>query len=497
VYTGKARRAAAIVLRHREEVGEAGRGAATSSLKGRRLLASLVTAAAALLLLPATGGGAQAQRLIQITGAKRTTTVSVTVGKTEDVRTEGAITDIALGDPDVADVTPLTDHALSILGKKIGTTRVSMYGEAKQLLGFFDVEVSYDVTRLASEIRAIGGAGMKVSSVNGRIMLSGISPDAVTLDKAVTIARQFAPDIINTVVVAQPQQVMLEVRFIEASRTASRELGIKWDAVAKNIQTTVGTPGLLSGSQPFGVIVGKILGNGVEVDVMIKALEDRGLARRLAEPNLVALSGDTASFLAGGEYPIPVASSLNTVTVDYKQYGVGLAFTPTVLKDGLINVVIKPEVSQIDPNHSVAVGNSISVPALTVRRASTTVELRDGQSFMIGGLLQNVSQTNLEQLPWLGEVPVLGALFRSASYLRNETDLAIIVTPRIVRPARPGDLIKTPLDNRLPANDVDLFLMGKLEVSPRDAVAAVSRHEFLGHVLDLPKKGGVYVSVKN
>jgi pilus assembly protein CpaC len=291
---------------------------------------------------------------------------------------------------------------------------------------------------------------------------------------------------------------MLEVRFVEASRSAERDLGVKWDVVAKNAAATLGTVSLVSGNAPVAVSISKMLGGGASADVMIRALENRGLVRTLAEPNLVALSGDTASFLAGGEYPIPVSSSLNTITVDYKQYGVGLAFTPTVLKDGLINIVIKPEVSQIDPNHSVLVGNGISVPALIVRRAHTTVELRDGQSFMIGGLLQTVSKANLEQFPWLGDVPVLGALFRSASYQKDETDLAIIVTPRIVRPGRPGDVIQTPLDNTLPANDADLFLMGKTEISKSALRAALGADRpFTGHMLDLPKGAVNVVYVRN
>jgi pilus assembly protein CpaC len=254
--------------------------------------------------------------------------------------------------------------------------------------------------------------------------------------------------------------------------------------------------GVLSNGSPFGFMLGRMLTGATTIDVMINALEQKGVARTLAEPNLVALSGDTASFLAGGEFPIPVPSGLGTVSIEYKRYGVGLAFTPTVLRDGVINLKIEPEVSQLDTSHPVQVAG-ISVPPLIVRRASTTVELRDGQSFMLAGLLLNVSTTAQEQVPWVGDLPVLGALFRSASYQKNETDLAIIVTPRIVRPARPGDVIRTPLDNRLPANDVDLFLMGKPEVNPRDLVSSVSGKQFVGHVLDLPKKGGVYVSVKN
>src|SRR5208282_4622387 len=174
--------------------------------------------------------------------------------------------------------------------------------------------------------------------------------------------------------------------------------------------------------------------------------------------NLVALSGDTASFLAGGKIPIPTAGGLGTVSFTYQPYGVGLSFTPTVLKDGLINLVIKPEVSEIDTSHTVTVAGT-SVPGLIVRRASTTLELRDGQSFMLGGLLQNTGNNALDQLPWLGDVPVLGALFRSTEYQKNETDLVIVVTPHIIRPLTPTDPIHTPLDGTLPPNDIDLFLM--------------------------------------
>jgi len=496
--------AAAIERQHSECIRQGRRGA--SGLTGKRLPAALAAVAvttAALLATPVAATELHSPRLLQISGAKRTTSIVVTVGKTEDVRIDaGPITDLTVGDPEIADVAPLTDHTLSILGRKIGTTRVTIYAEGKRQIGILDIEVSYDISKLAREIVTAAGPGIKVSSVNGRVMLSGMVRDAVTLDKAIAMARQFAPDIINSVQVAQPQQVMLEVRFVEASRAAERDLGIKWDVVAKNAVATLGSVGLVSGNAPVAVSISKMLGNGISADVMIKALESRGLVRTLAEPNLVALSGDTASFLAGGEYPIPVAASstsgIPTITVSYKQYGVGLAFTPTVLKDGLVNIVIKPEVSQIDPNTSVPVGNGISVPALIVRRAHTTVELRDGQSFMIGGLLQTVSKANLEQFPWLGDVPVLGALFRSASYQKDETDLAIIVTPRIVRPARPGDVIQTPLDNTLPANGANLFLMGKTEISkPALRAALGGERPFTGHMLDLPKGAANVVYVRN
>jgi pilus assembly protein CpaC len=265
------------------------------------------------------------------------------------------------------------------------------------------------------------------------------------------------------------------------------------------IRSAVTAAGVLTGTAPFGFLVGRLIAGGLSTDVLINALEQKGMARSLAEPNLVALSGDTASFLAGGEFPIPVPGSLGTVGIEYKRYGVGLAFTPTVLGDGLINVKIEPEVSQLDTSNPVQVAG-ISVPPLIVRRASTTVELRDGQSFVIGGLLQSQGQTAQQQLPWLGDIPVLGALFSSRSYQKNETDLAIIVTPRLVRPARPGDSIRTPLDNTLPPNDTDFFLMGKPEVTPQMAkVAAGGLRPMTGHMLDIAPivAGGAVVSVRN
>jgi pilus assembly protein CpaC len=429
-------------------------------------------------------------RVVKMSPTQRTTQVLVALGKSENVRTSTGFADVVVGDPDIADVMPLTNQTISVLGRKVGLTRISVYGEGKQLVGVFDVEVSHDTVAIAGAIRTqYPDSKIRVSTVNGRIMLSGIAPDAVTLDKVLQFAKQFSPDVINSVSVAQPQQVLLEVRFIEAARNAGRELGVNWEVAGNNIAAAAGTAGLLSGTQPFGALIGRLVDRGVKVDAMISALEQRGVARRLAEPNLVALSGDTASFLAGGEFPFPVASQLNQVTVQFKKFGVGLAFTPTVLSQGLINLKIEPEVSQLDPTNVVQVGG-ISVPSLIVRRASTTIELRDGQSFAIAGLLQSVSSTSADQLPWIAEVPVLGTLFRSASYQKKETDLVIIVTPRLVRPARPGDVLRTPLDATTPPNDSDLFLYGKMEMQPSDIrklYGPAARRPRVGHQLDFPE----------
>jgi len=531
-----------VVNNNEYAVGFAWRRPDRSAPRGgwlRDLAVALAAALLATVLCMVGDARAADQRLIRIGGSTRTAMVVVTIGKSQDVRTDNSFVNVTVGDPEVADVNPLTDHTLSILGKKIGTTRVSVYDEGKRLIGIFDVEVSYDITRLTNELaRRFPGSHMQASSVNGRIMLSGEVADAATLDKAVTIARQFGPEIINSVSVMSPQQVMLEVRFVELSRTAGRELGVQWNRFGGHTLANIGdrtpagalpiTPsgtgapydsfknsaagdsggvnnanvlrsaavaaGVISGASPFGFLIGRIVSSGVSADAMINMLEQKGVARSLAEPNLVALSGDTASFLAGGEYPIPVAGSFGQVTVDYKKYG--LAFTPTVLGRGLINMKIEPEVSQIDTNHTIAVATGISVPALIVRRASTTVELRDGQSFVIGGLLQSDNQHQIEQLPWLGSVPVLGTLFSSKSYQNNETDLVIIVTPHLVRPARPGDLIKTPLDDTVPPNDTDFFLLGKTELSRAKAqswtpaaarIATAEQQPFTGHMIDMPR----------
>ena len=509
----------------------------------RRRASVVLMASIGVMLWLATSALHAHERLAFINAAHKET-MTVWVGKSEDRQTDESLVDITVSDPEVADVIPLTDRKLSIFGKKIGTTRVVVYGAEKKVLKIFDVEVAYDLSRLNEEISHVGGGGIKVSSVNGHILLSGMATDAVTLDKTVQIARQFVPDVINTVQVMRPQQIMLEVRFIEVSRSASRELGVQWNMFGSGAVANIGNQvpaqqlpitapggsfqqpafsnsgiggqsvlpsgisgvplsstvaaGVLSGAAPFGFLVGQLFGGKNSLDVSINALEQKGLARSLAEPNLVALSGDTASFLAGGEFPVPQAGSLGAISFAYQPYGVGLSFTPTVLRDGIINLIIKPEVSEIDPTHTVTVLGT-SVPGLITRRASTTIELRDGQSFMLGGLLQNQSSTAQDQLPWIGDTPVLGSLFRSSQYQKSETDLVILVTPHIVRPLPPSAPIHTPLDSSLPANDIDFFLMGQAEVSPalaRLAIGAINR-PFVGHILDLPRTGGVYVSARN
>ncbi|HEY8567036.1 MAG TPA: type II and III secretion system protein family protein [Beijerinckiaceae bacterium] len=488
---------------------------------GRSSLALAVGAPlAGITLLLAAGAlsPARAQtRLVEI-GENKVGGVRVVQGKSQTLQTTRGFVDLVVGDPEIADVMPLTDRTMYVLGKKLGTTNVSIYDGGRQLVGLIEVEVGYNTPKLAADVDRIApDSGARVGSANGRTVLSGTVEDGGTAARAVNLARQYGPEVLNDMKVKSPQQVMLEVRFVEASRDAGRELGVGFDGMGKNYKrdptglhtsdfnvkksglNLVGVAGgaLASGSVPFGALVGRVLSSGVQADIIIKALEDKGLARRLAEPNLIAMSGEKASFLAGGEFPIPVAGdrATNTITVTYKKFGVSLDFLPTVLANGVINLRVEPEVSQLDFTNTINTG-IVAIPALNVRRASTVVELRDGQSFMIAGLLQSVNQEVQQQLPWLGDVPILGTLFRSTSFERKETDLAIIVTPRLVRPSRPGERLRTPLDNTLPGNDLDQFLVGRQEIPVASAKASGTRPVMTpGHILDT-RKGATDVVVR-
>jgi pilus assembly protein CpaC len=229
--------------------------------------------------------------------------------------------------------------------------------------------------------------------------------------------------------------------------------------------------GLANATQPFGVALASIVNSGQTIDALISALETKGLIRRLAEPDLVALSGDQASFVAGGEFPVPVVQpgsvgGIPVITTTYKDFGVQLTFQPTVLRNGLINLRLYPIVSELDFTNAILV-SGFTIPSITKREARTTIELRDGQSFAIAGMLQTQNQRDISQLPWIGSVPVLGTLFSSKSYQQNETELVVIVTPHLVAPAVPGQQLAGPTDKLLPSNDVDFFLFGQMELKKK------------------------------
>ncbi|TPI35712.1 type II and III secretion system protein family protein [Mesorhizobium sp. B3-1-9] len=467
---------------------------------GWRLLGAIALAAAMLgVAAPARAGND-----VVYVSANKNASIKVAKGKPKTIMTSAAFYQIVIGDPEIANVNPLTDKSFYVLGNNLGTTGIALFDQNKQLVGTIDIEVTLDTDQLASTIRAsVPDAKIKVGSANGRVVLSGEADDAVAADKASKIASRFSgnEEIINSVNISSSQQVQLNVRFVEINRQAGQDLGAKYAANFAygigNRKVVLSPDGGNLTAAGTGEIIGSLLSNGVSIDIAIKALEERGLARRLAEPNLIARSGQTASFLAGGEFPIPVSEDNGKISVTYKKYGVGLDFTPTVLKDGLVSLDIAPEVSSIDPSASIQVSSGISIPAFIVRRARTSVDLKNGQSFMIAGLLQSQNDITTSRVPGIGKLPVLGPLFSSKSYQRRETDLVIIVTPYLVKPVDPSKKMVEPTDGTQPASPADYFLNNTEEVdasaskrpvtladgsAARPIAAATS-----GHFLDLPK----------
>jgi pilus assembly protein CpaC len=467
-----------------------GAGRATPRFLLAVLVAIAIVQAGVLSSAPAA-----AQSIINISDGQRVGKVTLAVGQSETLQVSEPFENVVVGNPGIADVAPLTDQTMYLLGGAIGTTNLAIYNSESELIAVIDVEVTSDIRGMREALNAaLPGQPIQIRTFGGRVMLQGAVLDATMVDRAMQIAASFVGEagVTNALTVASPQQVTLEVRMIEASRNLGRDLGVSWDVQGDGFSFRTLT-GLVSGAAPFGAVVANVLSGGTDVDVLIRALEQKGVARRLAEPNLTTLSGQTASFQAGGEVPITVSEVVEgelggvaeTVSVEYKNFGVLLEFTPTVLADGVINLRVAPEVSDLD--FSIAVRGN---PGLRTRRANTTVELRDGQSLAMAGLMQARHERQADQLPWLGDLPVLGALFRSSGFQKSETELVVIVTPRLVKPVPPGVELATPLDNLAPSNDVGLMLFGKLEVS-RDHLHLVEtggnvRGPF-GHMIDIPE----------
>ena len=394
----------------------------------------------------------------------------VAANKSQILKVDQAFADLLVGNSKIADVVPLTNRTIYVLGKANGTTSLSIYGAGKKLLAIVDIVVTHDVEGLKKRLFEImPDEKIEVRPVKDSVVLRGTVSSAAKIAQAVALAEQYSPGKVTNMLSAKgSQQVMLAVRFAEMKRQAIKDLGINSQIIAQSGSSTFS---FLTGFPTAGAFAGgtSILGSFVRgdlrVDALLNALERKGVVKTLAEPNLIALSGETASFLAGGEFPIPVAQNVSdgsaTITIEFKEFGVSLAFTPTVLTQTLISLEVAPEVSAIDAAASVNV-NGLSVPGLTTRRAKTRVELNDGQSFAIAGLLQSEFKSEIDQLPFAGDVPVLGALFRSSDYQADETELVIIVTPYLVKPVK-KDQLALPTDSFVPPSEIDLFLLGKPE----------------------------------
>jgi pilus assembly protein CpaC len=437
----------------------------------------LLLAAAVVLTTIQPGFQAVAQpRTVTVTpqpNVQATQRLAVPLNKSQVLRVSQPVTRVTVGNADIADVQPLSDHSFYVLGKATGTTNVTVYGQNGELLAVVDVTVGTDVEGVKAALHAnLPGTSIDVRAVNDTIALGGVVDSPAKITQAIEIAKHFADKgIINNLRLKGTQQVMLQVKIAEMQRSVSKDLGFKpFLSAGKTTSTTNPTGFSLSTLDPvnlsnFALAAGRAVAGNFTFALAIDALEERGAVKILAEPNLVAMSGDTANFLAGGEFPVPVSQSTSsgvpTVTVEFKAFGVSLAFTPTVIDGELINLVVAPEVSQIDKTNAVSVSGFV-IPGIATRRAKTTVELRDGQSFAIAGLLSSDFTDNMRGLPGVMDVPVLGTLFRSSQYQRNETELVVIVTPKLVQPVAAGSLA-APTDNFVPPSDTQFFLNGKTE----------------------------------
>jgi pilus assembly protein CpaC len=401
--------------------------------------------------------------------------MQIEVSKGTMVRLKGSATTVFVANPEIADIQVKSPTQIYVFGKKPGETSLYATDERDNVLLNTIVRVTHEHSRLQEALRRIApGTQLQFTSVGDNIVINGTARNAGEIQEARRIAGAHLGNPDRVVVQASvdaPSQVLLRVRVIEAQRQALKRVGINWEAAGRIGSFALGlasptdiafdaTSGALlrQGAPAGGLLNLRNTGNGRDINGVVDLLATENFIAILAEPNLVALSGETASFLAGGEFPVVTTSGNNQVSVSYKQFGVSLAFTPTIYGDGRINLKVRPEVSQLSTQGQVVL-NGFTIPALTTRRAETTVELGSGQSFMIGGLINNTSTQDISKIPGLGDIPVLGALFKSDAFQRNETELVILVTPYLVKPS--SGRLATPTDGMVPPNDSDRYLFGR------------------------------------
>lgn len=469
---------------------------------------------------PATNPGLTAPKPAGSPGATQTQSIGIAAGSGMLLRLPQAAATVMSADPAVARVQPASPTSLFLMGVSPGRTTVVATTDNGSAIVQYDVAVTGGPARPASggggapamtgvssatamaAQSAIsqfvnGASGVRVRAAGSALVLEGTVPTAAAAQQTNAIARSYVGEkgmVTDNMTVLESIQVNVRVRIAEISRTITRQLGFNWQALGKGgnwqfgVLTGAAAAGTTSPLLPLGLSalsgassVPYQIGAGYtsatrDINGVIDALAADQLISILAEPNLTAQSGEAASFLAGGEFPIPVAGNgtgnTTTISVDFKQFGVSLAVVPTVLSSGRLNLRVRPEVSELSSVGAVSVpvaGGMLTIPALTVRRAETTIELGSGQSFAIAGLLQKTSTDQTNALPGIGEVPVLGALFKSNDFQRGESELVIIVTPYIVKPTSNPMALHSPTDGFKPATDLDRILFGHQLASPSGA----------------------------
>ncbi|MGB8814305.1 MAG: type II and III secretion system protein family protein [Paracoccaceae bacterium] len=420
--------------------------------------------------------------------------LNVPMNRAVVVESDVPFAELSIANPGIADISTLSDKSIYVLGKAPGRTTLTLLGADGRLISNVEVQVSPDVAEFKERLKQIlPGETIEVRTANDGIVLSGTVSSTAKLDRALDLAQRYAPErVSNLMSVGGTQQVMLKVRFAEMQRSVAKNLsaslainssGSKVGVIGESGTFLEGdnglnTPVTVSGDKEGAMKLGFSAGS-LEFAVLLEALESKGVVRTLAEPNLTALSGQEAKFLAGGEYPIPVSSGAGDITIEYKPFGVELNFTPVVVDGDIINLTINAAVSSIDSTVTLE-SAGFTINAFKRRETSTTVEMRDGESFAIAGLLQDDFRDLNGQVPFLGDIPILGALFRSAEYQRAQSELVIIVTPHLVTPTR-GEALALPTDRVRIPTERELFLFGKVAGSNNTGAAGeVARQDFSG-----------------
>lgn len=460
---------------------------------------------------------ADAQSVLRVARGLQSNNVAVFVDRAVVLESAVEFVEVSVANPAIADVQPISNKSIYIFGRTRGVTSLTLLGEGGQLITNVVVRVEVDHSEMKQRLQELlPNEPVEVRTAAGGLILSGIVSGKDKIDRAMALARAYAGGAVtNMMTVGGTQQVMLKVKIAEINRGKSKSLGVSIAGVGRagnvipsvntgsNTRTTIsnpsttsfnstelGTQGLLPALGAFGGAFGAIINiaDSFILDVQIDALEDQGFARTLSEPNLVALSGQEASFLAGGEVPVPVVGDDGDISISFRPVGVSLDFTPTVLDGDLINIAVAAEVSEVDAGTTTVIAGLESVGFQT-RRAETVVELKDGQAFAIAGLLQEEFQDTVNQVPWLGDIPVIGTLFRSTNYQRGQTELVIFVSAHLVTPVDSEDDVSLPTDRIAIPNEAELFLNGSItgRLGPGGAGVGISGANFdgeYGYVLE-------------
>ena len=405
------------------------------------------------------------------TNTKPTSNValSLSVGKSRVYKIKGNITRVSIGDPLIADVIVVNKQEIYLLGKKSGATNIILWYDDGQTLAI-DLSIGADTEGLRLLFSQIlkNETDIKITPAGDSLVLTGKVSDAITVQQSIKLAEEFSSKkVINMLSTNDLPQVLIEVKIAEIDKTVADNLGIQISGTNFSFNMLSGAPAL-----GFGATASATTGAGTGLSTSwLQANIQSGVIKILAEPNIMAISGQEGQFLAGGIIFIPIPQTSGTgggavITLQQQPYGVGLKFTPTVLGGGKVNLQVQPEVSEVNSQGVVvsANGTTLVLPSITTRKASTTVQLFDGQSFAIAGLIKNNVTSSISMFPGLGNLPIIGALFRSSSFQTNRSELIIVVTPRIIKPLTV--MPELPTDKYIEPTQGEFFIGGKLEGSP-------------------------------